>query len=121
MGGGSGDDQATRAQDVRRAEGAAGGGIRGPRMNGYTRMNAYGCRSWSSKAAGEDDEGGGREVGRIDFLWFGRGPVKKRWLASESHDRCVPQNIILLKMTAPLWYLECSCQTPHVPETLATR
>jgi hypothetical protein len=40
-------------------------------MNCYTRMNAYGCRSWSLKAAGEDDEGGGREVGRIDFLWFG--------------------------------------------------
>jgi hypothetical protein len=71
MGGGSGDDQATRAQDVQRAEGAAGGGLRGPRMNGYTRMNAYGCHSWSSKAAGEDNEGGGREVGRIDFLCFG--------------------------------------------------
>ncbi len=41
MGGGSSDEQAMRAQDVRLAKGAAGGGLQGPRMNGYTRMNAY--------------------------------------------------------------------------------
>ncbi len=71
MGGGSSKDQATRAQDVRRAKGAAGGGIRGPRRNIYTRMNAYGCCSWSSNAGRKDNKGGSREVGKIDYLWFG--------------------------------------------------
>ncbi len=76
MGGVSRDNQATRAQDVRRAKGTAGGSLRGPRMNSYTRMNAYGCCSWPLKAVVKNNEGGSREVGRIDFLWF-RGRLKR--------------------------------------------